>query len=274
MGTKSKLAAVFALGVLAGIGVQHRWPLGRIRDEFSTRPASAPRTTADLAALPRARRLVVVAVGQSNAANFGATRGAAGAGVYAFARGELFQATDPLPGGDGYGGSVWTRLGARLIAAGDREAVVFAVVAKGSTRVTDWAPSGPEHPRLISTLRDLAAAGLPPDAICWWQGETEGRDPAAAGHDYAAALAALVAACRAAAPEAVFLAAQSTTHADSPANQQIRLAQTAAPATRPGPDLDRLGAEFRADGTHLNARGLDAAAALWLEALRRELPRP
>ena len=36
---------------------------------------------------------------------------------------------------------------------------------------------------------------------------------------------------------------------------------------RIGPDTDALGAEFRRDGTHLNAKGQDAAAELWLRTL-------
>jgi carbohydrate esterase-like sialic acid-specific acetylesterase len=260
--------AIFAVGVAVGIYLQHVRPLGHLRDEFSAVPRLAGRTPADLARLSRSRRLVLVATGQSNAANFGEPRGAAGAGVYAFANGQLWIATDPLPGGDGFGGSIWSRLGARLMIAGHYEAVVLAVVARGSTAVADWAPGGGRHDRLMTTLHGLESAGLPVDSVLWQQGETEAESESASGRAYRESLVALIAACHDAAPTAKFYVAQATFAANAPLNEQVRLAQTMAPGAVPGPDIDRLGGEFRRDGIHFNDRGLAAAADLWLQALR------
>lgn len=269
------LGAVLVIGLLLGVWVQHRWPLGRIRDEWSRRPTPTPATPASLAQLPADRRLVLVCVGQSNAANYGEPRRSAGPGVYAFAAGQLYNATDPLPGGDGYGGSIWTRLGARLASRAHSDAIVFAVLAQGSTYAADWAPGGHAHPRLAATLAQLAAAGLPANYILWHQGEEEGRDPAHSGPAYAASLAALQAACRTLAPTAPFLVARATYGEATAVNEQIRLAQTAAgqlPGAHLGPDFDTLGADYRRDGIHFNARGLDAAADLWLQTLSPLLP--
>ena len=272
------LAAVFLVGLAAGIGLQHRWPLGRVRDELSVGSrTSPPLTLAALAKLPRHRRLVIVCSGQSNAANYGAPRRSGGAGVYAFADGQLFTAIDPLPGGDGYGGSIWTRLGARLAQLGHYDAITFAVVAQGSTRIDDWTPGGRCHDRLSETLRELARRGLPVDFILWQQGEEEGRQAASSGRTYETALASLQDICRQLAPTATFLAAQATFEDGTAANEQIRLAQAAGALARsaaPGPDLDDLGVDFRRDGIHFNSRGLDAAADRWLESLREHLTRP
>lgn len=262
--------AVFVVGLAAGIWLQHRWPLGRARDELSVQRIAPDRTLAELARIPPARRLVIVCTGQSNAANYGESRRTAGPGVYAYIDGKIFAATDPLPGGDGYGGSIWTRLGAKLALTGAYDAVLFAVVAQGSTSVVEWTPGGRHHPRLASTLSNLSALGLPADFILWQQGEEEGRLPAASGRDYGAALSALVRACHAISPTAVFLPARATFGHDVITNEQIRLAQTLAgtsPGSAPGPDLDTLADAHRRDGVHFNDRGLTAAADLWLAAL-------
>lgn len=272
------LAAAFALGLVAGVYVQHRWPLGRVRAQLldpAPPPSPAPVTPADLAALPAPRRLVLLVSGQSHAANYGSVRALAGPGVYVFHDDALLRAADPLPGGDARGGSIWTRLGARLMNTGDYDAVVFAVAARGSSSAADWAPGGSLHPRLETALRQLSAAGLPPDFFLWLQGETEAWNPDASGAGHAAALEQLLASVRAAAPAVTCLVARSTfaTHTDR--NAQIRAAQHAVPATAPralpGPDLDSLGAAYRADGVHFNEPGLEAAADLWLAALRPAL---
>ena len=265
-----------ALGLVAGVWIQHRWPLGRVRDELSVNHQRAPLAPADLARLPPERRMVLVCVGQSNAANYGEPRAAAGANVYAFADDQIFTAIDPLPGGDGYGGSVWTRLGAKLALSTKADAIVFAVVAEGSTRVADWAPGGRCHERLVRTLHQLRSAGLPADFVLWQQGEQEGRGAAVSGHDYARDLAAVHHTTRQFFPDATFLVAQSTFGAGTALNEQVRLAQAAAgrqPGAGVGPDVDRLGEAYRRDGIHFNARGLSAAADLWFDALQVPLAR-
>ena len=262
------LAAAFA----GGVYVQHRWPLGRWlkRDE----PGRVPVTEATVAALrtlPRAQRLVIVVAGQSNAANYGGSPRAGGAGVYAFADGRIFPAVDPLPGGDARRGSIWTRLGARLIHGQAAEAVVFAVVAQGSTHAVAWAPGGSNHARLLRTLETLAGAGLPVDLVLWQQGESDAGQADAAGADYARTLGSVAAACRKLAPEARFVVARATYHAAIATNDQIRLAQSAVasgPGMMAGPDLDMLRDRFRSDGVHFSDEGLDAAADLWLGSLR------
>ena len=262
------------LGFAAGIYLQHRWPLGRLIASLRPGPAMASRSLNDLAALPSARRLVLVVAGQSNAANYGETRRAAGYRVFAFNRGEVYTAVDPLPGGDGDGGSIWTRLGARLAMTDEYDAVIIAVVAQGSTSLKDWTPGGSCHQRLLETLQQLAAAKLPADYFLWQQGESEAGAPAAAGPAYLRELQQLHQTCRQVFPQVVFVAAHATYGASPALNEQIRLAQAAAadlPGALPGPDLDALGGAFRSDGIHFNDGGLSAAADLWFVSLKTSL---
>jgi len=263
--------ACFGFGCVVGIWLQHRWPVGRWRSPPSPPPQLAPVSVDELARIPAARRLVIVAAGQSNAANYVAERAAAGPGVYVFSEGAIFSAIDPLPGGDNHAGSIWTRLGPRLLATGDYDAVIFAVAAVGSTRARDWAPGGVHHHKLRQTLRDLARSGLPPDFILWQQGESEAWNPAESGRDYLASLRAIQDSCRPDAPTALWLIARSTWGRGVPRNTQITTAQELAaldPGTAPGPDFDLLGAEYRSDGVHFSAHGAEIAALRWFDALQ------
>jgi hypothetical protein len=184
----------------------------------------------------------------------------------------LFQARDPLPGADAFRGSPWTRLGPRLLLTGKYDAIVLVPLAQGSSRVTDWAPGGSLHPRLLQALQELQSAGLTVDYVLWQQGETEGASPLASGRDYLRAMEAMIQSTRAVAPLARWIIAQATYTAGEVGNAQIRVAQRHAsrlPGAQAGPDLDALDAAFRSDGVHFNGRGLDAAAALWCDAIAR-----
>ena len=258
------------LGLVAGVYLQHRWPVGLWFAPKVPSREPAVLSVSAVASLPAADRFVIVALGQSNAANHGSTRASGGAGVYAFADGKLYPAIDPLPGASGAGGSIWTRLGARLVARNVSKHVVIAAVAQGSTRVSDWVRGGRCHEALHSTLRSLAAAGLEPNCIIWQQGESEAWSAGASGSAYADSLATIVASCRELFPTVPFYVAQSTFGASEVLNEQIRLAHTTQrPAgTAAGPNFDQLDAPFRSDGIHFNDRGLSAAAELWFESLR------
>ncbi|MEO6876119.1 MAG: sialate O-acetylesterase [Opitutaceae bacterium] len=267
--------AFAAAAFFAGIYFQHRWPIGRLLHGSHDHPTPAPVTLADLAQLTPTRRLVLVVAGQSNAANYGATRRAAGAGVYAFANQRVYVAIDPLPGADGAGGSIWSRLGAKLMLTGRYDAILIATVAQGSTRAEDWAPGGRLHRQLTATLEQLSAAGLPANFLLWQQGESEAASATASGRDYTIALRELLGSVRAGSPALTFVAADSTYGASATINDQIRQAQRALarlPGAIAGPNLDDLGEAFRRDGIHFNDRGLSAAAELWFQALQPALP--
>jgi hypothetical protein len=72
---------VFLGGVLTGIYVQHRWPVGRWGEDRGPAPEPARIDAVALAGLPEERRLVLVLAGQSNAANYGSERADAGPGA-------------------------------------------------------------------------------------------------------------------------------------------------------------------------------------------------
>jgi hypothetical protein len=122
---------------------------------------------------PETENLVIVILGQSNAANFAAGRYRAERDVVNFSLydGNCYRAQDPLIGASGDTGNFATRLGDVLIDRGLAERVVLAPIAMGNTRIEDWAAGGIFHTRILVLLRRLFDAGLSPDLIFWQQGE-------------------------------------------------------------------------------------------------------
>src|SRR5690606_39000491 len=84
------ISLTFLIGIAAGIYLQHRWPLGKMRERWM-RPPPIRQSVAldDIRSIAAERRLVLVIAGQSNAANHGQVRTAGGQGVYAFFNNEI-----------------------------------------------------------------------------------------------------------------------------------------------------------------------------------------
>jgi hypothetical protein len=215
------------------------------------------------------RVLVALTFGQSNAANHGETPHAAGPGVLSFYVGKLYAARDPLPGATGDRGSVWTRFGDLIMATGRYDAVVIAPIGVGSSEIRRWVPGGDLHPRLIYTLRDLQAAGLPATHLLWHQGEG---DRWTTGEEYRSRFLAMLAAVRregVAAPVYVSVATRAPSGIVPAVQEAQRGLVDPAAGIRAGPDTDALGDEFRnrRDPDHFNDAGLRRAAELWAAAV-------
>lgn len=117
---------------------------------------------------------VILVLGQSNAANRGQGRYTSHGPVFNFNifDAKCYRAMDPMLGATGNDGSPWGRLGDKLVSEDIFEKVLFIPIAVGGTSVTDCAPGGPVHQRLICTLQRLSSAGLVPTHILWHQGES------------------------------------------------------------------------------------------------------
>jgi len=222
---------------------------------------------------------VLLTLGQSNAGNYGAASYTATQPVVNFnvADGRCYSAMDPLLGATGSGGSPWTRLGDKLVAAAAYDKVVLIPIAVGDSSVIDWA-SGFARARLIAAIAGARAAGLSITHVLWHQGETDAINELRGG-DYAGHLRVVVAAIRALGVRAPVFIAQASLCAASPRNDDIRAGQHAlvAPADGifAGPDTDSLvGPEMRFDGCHFTAHGLDAHADMWLDVLTTAAPPP
>lgn len=213
---------------------------------------------------------VALTFGQSNAANYVRGRYQAGEGVMWFHTGHCYVAADPLPGPDGTGGSVWSRLGDRLIASGRYRRVLIAGVAVGGSELARWQPGGDLHPRLLSTLVAMQAAGVPPTHLLWHQGERD-MQLGTAPSTYAAGLHTLVASIRHAGSSAPVFVAQATYcsgHDDAGLRAAQRQVLDPALGIFAGPDTDTLrGESLRHDDCHFSAAGADRHADLWRDVL-------
>ncbi|HEY0014355.1 MAG TPA: sialate O-acetylesterase [Allosphingosinicella sp.] len=245
-------AAILCLVAAAGALL---W-LSRASEAASCRPFAAPGTE------------VWLALGQSNAGNHAQRRSEAGPDVAAFDGARCVAARDPLPGADGSGGSLWMPLAQRWVGEGRAPRVLVAVVAKGATPVAEWQPGEPLHRRALAAVAALQRRGIRVTRILWVQGEADAIY-GTAGETYARNLVAALQPLHAATGAPAWIAqAGRCGQAFSPA---VRAAQAhvaaAHPWTRPGPDLDAIGAADRFERCHFAASGQARAVALWRDAL-------
>lgn len=230
-----------------------------------------PRAPVSCAGLAGPGTLVVLAFGQSNAANYGAGRYQPREAVYSFYRGRCYRATDPMPGAEGGGGSVWSRLGDLIVQQGLARKVVFATIGVGGSEIARWSIAGDLHGRLLEAVAGLRAVGLPPTKLFWHQGEAD-RLKGTSAEAYRQAFLDMLGDLRRKGVDAPIYVAVAT-YCDGQGSKELQRAQHSlvdiAGKIYPGPDTDALTAtEFRYDGCHFSACGLDRHAEAWLLSLR------
>ena len=218
--------------------------------------------------------LVLLVLGQSNAGNHGLDNpaktglGAPKAKVFVGAGCQV--TADPLPGGTGGHGSIWSRPPLHLQSLGLDRPVVVALLAVDATRIKEWSrASGPLVARLDSLIEQLKLAQLQPDLVLWQQGEADALagTPEAA---YADGLDQLRAHLRAGGVLAPILAARSTICQGSEgAAVRSAIGQVVARHADMclGPDTDTLQGPHRNRDCHFSSLGLDAAARMWAQAI-------
>ncbi len=221
--------------------------------------------------LPPERVMVALAFGQSNSANHGSVLDNGDRNVYNFYQGELYEAQDPLLGATGDGGSVWTRLGRKLIASKKYDAVVFVTVGVGGSEIGRWTPGGDLHPRVLGAIRDLKAQGLDVTHLLWHQGEADNR-LGTSQEAYRERFLRLLSSIRSQGVDAPIYVSTTTRCGSLNPNEHVRQAQIklidAGSGILAGPDTDILtGVDRKRDGCHFSDVGLGKFADLWLKKL-------
>jgi hypothetical protein len=220
---------------------------------------------------------VILTFGQSNAANAGEEPYAARGAVHVFNIFDMkfYRAVDPLPGASHDGGSVWGRVGDKLIDAGTAKSVLIVPIAFGATYIKDWAPGGHHHRRLLFALHRLKLAGIKVDMLCWHQGEADANHTGMSAAEYYRNFHSMLRPVREEGIEAPVYVALATLCEDAPHPFQnraaIRRGQKKLISIRdqvlPGPDTDLIGIEHRRDGCHFSASGQELAAQAWFKAI-------
>ena len=118
---------------------------------------------------------IYLTAGQSNSANYGTPAAVCAddrVSSYNYSDGSWAKAADPMPGPDGPGGSVWTRLG-DLLAARDNLPVAFVCMGQGSSEVSQWVPGtgGYYASHITVAVQAFPVNGF--RAFLWHQGESD-----------------------------------------------------------------------------------------------------
>jgi len=230
----------------------------------------------ELPCLTDQRQVVIVTLGQSNAANTGEGLIEASDNVVNFNLYDrkCYRAKDPLLSASNDKANFATRLGMLLTGEGLYNRVLIAPIAMGGTYIQNWAPPGILNRRILVLIKRLAEAGLKPDFILWHQGEGNVDPLDLNGTIYSFRLSEVIASFRAYGIDAPFFVARATKCGpDGRAGAEyVRTAQTnveqLALNAFPGPDTDTLGDDFRYDKCHLNAAGLQRHAEMWADVLK------
>lgn len=270
------VGAAIVLGLAAVPATWTLWQQHRVDRSLMHRIdalASAP--DAVVPCRPDAEKpLVLLALGQSNAANLGAARGATPA-MAVFAEGRCHPAADPLPNASGQGGSLWTRLPEALRRSGASQRVLLVPLAVDASAIDDWTRgNSPLRHRLRVLMHSMREAQIQPDFVLWQQGEADAQrgTSSAAYFSNVGRLRALLDEEGVRAPLVMAL----STHCRGTDGRAVRDAMVRVAHGRAdiliGPDTDTLqGDRYRADGCHFSAPGLEAAAAAWASVLTRQL---
>ena len=216
---------------------------------------------------------VILAMGQSNAGNYGETRYRPIQPVFNFnwADGKCYRAEDPLLGSSGDRGSVWTRLGDALIESNQFKQVVIVPIGVGGSSVRDWAgPHGPAQ-RAVQAREALSRVGLHITHVLWHQGEA---DYGMHKDVYSRLFAHMTEYIRSHGINAPVFVATATICNNTGADQ-IREAQRELPYklanVYAGPDTDALDSIYdrRDNLCHFSDRGLALHARMWRDVILR-----
>lgn len=215
--------------------------------------------------------IVILALGQSNAANHGARGIDADVPVAMIADGKCIMALDPLPGGTGLGGSIWYRLPRHFAKLKPRQPIVMSVLAVDATSINEWTKEKSLlRERLSQQLKSMQAVGMAPKFVLWQQGETDASSGTSQA-DYSAGLDKLAGILDQEKINAPLVLALSTVCRSEP-NAMIRAAIEEKVVSNPrfqlGPDTDYdIHEGLRSKKCHFSAEGLDRAAQLWASTL-------
>jgi lysophospholipase L1-like esterase len=149
--------------------------------------------------------------------------------------------------------------------------LVLAVLAVDASQIADWLPEGPTSTDLTNMVSNLRAKQLTISAVLWQQGEADAR-VGTSSYAYGEALTILIHRLRALGISAPILLARST-RCRNAGSVQVRDADSRIAKRESnvflGPDTDTLGEDMRFDGCHFNEMGLDRAASMWVEVLKK-----
>lgn len=239
-----------------------------LKEQLAATERRQPGAEMPCVSLGAQRPIVLLVLGQSNAANHGSSS-VRSAPIPFFLHGRCYAVRDPLPGGSGEGASLWPLVAVELGGQLRGRPLLFAQLAVENTTIDDWTRPGPLHQALRAELASLAQAGLAVDLVLWQQGEADAKAHTST-QAYRKGLAELWSSLDAGGLQVPVVAALSTYCPGSDGSMVRAAIRQFARSGRDfiiGPDTDALQGAMRS-GCHFSEAGLHAAAADWALSLR------
>jgi len=178
-------------------------------------------------------------------------------------------ASDPFDWADCKQGSMWMPLGKQLIDAGIASKVTFMPIGVGATTVADWQQGGRAFAKLNSAIDVVKRNNIQFDYAFWHQGSS---DAGLKREVYASRLTGVLAYVSKNVKISSWLIALHS-RCNGIWDREIEAAQLSI-STLPGDRIfvgannNSLDETYRFDSCHLNVKGQDAMANLWLEAIK------
>lgn len=247
------LIAIFSLSACSGGGHD-----GRDSMPVPTKPT-----------FPTKDEIKILVIGQSVSSNCNEFVYGPSENVFQIGRdGSVKPARDPFEWADCNMGAMWMPLGKNIIEAGIAKKVTFMPIGVGSTKVEGWKPGGVAYPKLNAAIAMINKEKLKFDFAFWHQGSSNSGD---ARDDYQNKLIDVIKYVNSNVPVEKWLVAVHS-RCGSVYDTNIEAAQVLVGQRRdlgvyPGPNNNSLDNSFRFDNCHLNLRGQERMAALWLEAM-------
>ncbi|HZP98320.1 MAG TPA: sialate O-acetylesterase [Reyranella sp.] len=222
-----------------------------------------------------ARTALILAIGQSNAGNHGASREVTNhpEKVLNVFDGKCYVAASPLLGATGEGGEFLTPLADRLIEDGLYDRVLIVAAAVGGTPIVRWQKGGDLNEHALAVLKALPT-GYRVTEVIWHQGESD-RDLGTSGAAYRASFASLLGTLRDAGVDApVFIGITTICGTAQGDGTDLERAQAALVDNRSvflGVNADALldAGDRQADHCHLSASGQRKVAAAYAAAIAK-----
>ena len=216
------------------------------------------------------RLMVILTFGQSQAANNGESQYSSKENVYNYYDGKFYTAVDPLLGATGERGSVWTRLGDKIIEQGLCDHVLFVPVAFGASGIESWSPDGNLYHRITDAIDGLRKYNLEVTHMFWSQGSYDSwQHTPEAAEKYKTEFMEIVDGIRKYGVNAsIYVSVETYSYGnyDSFIQQAQRDLVNTDANIYPGPNNDEI--KERWDGVHFSNKGLDKLANLWIEILK------
>lgn len=266
------LLLVFSLGMIT-----HRYRNHLIDGQFFRNHFHLRKEVRAMDKIVNSEKVITfMALGQSNAANYGAGKYAVRNEVYNYYNGKLYAAAEPLLGPDGKGTSVWTRVADLLIDSGLYERAIIVPWGIGQTSVKCWSTGGCAE--IVSQILDnLNRDGIDLTHVFWCQGETDNVNGTTAA-EYGSELEKVIHHFRSRGIDAPFFVSLTSYFPFNNSNplgisEQVRLGQLSvldsANRVLKGPNVDALNlAYYRYDAVHFSEKGLDQLAMAWYNVIK------